>query len=362
MIRVGCCITPHGFGHAARACAVMEALSEQIPVCFDIVTTVPEWFFSGSLTAPYILHPIICDVGLVQRNSLEEDPGQTIDALDRFYPLDRNLVDRVASIFRDSSLVICDIAPLGIAAARLAGVDSVLVENFTWDWIYRSYVRQWPGFAPHISYLQHLYREADCHLQAAPVCRPGPCDLSTGPIARQRKQGRTAVREQLQAAETDTLVLVTMGGVPGTDLPLGRLAAMEQCFILPGRAGEKMIVRGNLRLLPPDSGIYHPDLVAACDAVIGKVGYSTLAEVYQAGIPFGYIQRPGFRESAPLAAFINREMVSMEIALEQFQSGRWLESIPELCRLVPDSNRKENGSRDAAAFIRSLLNQQTVNS
>ncbi len=357
MIRVGCCITPHGFGHAARACAVMEALSELIPVCFDIVSTAPEWFFAESLTVPYTLHPISCDVGLVQRNSLEEDLGQTIDALDRFYPLEQNLVDRVAAIFKDTTLVICDIAPLGIAAARLAGVASVLVENFTWDWIYQSYVRQRPGFASHISYLQQLYREADYHLQAAPVCSPLPCDLVTSPIARQRRQSRTAVRAHLQAAETDTLVLVTMGGIPGTELPLRQMAAMQQCFILPGLAGEKPVIRGNLHFLPPDSGIFHPDLVAACDAVIGKVGYSTLAEVYQAGIPFGYIQRPGFRESSPLAAFITREMVSMEIPREQFQGSRWLDTVSELCRLVPDKDRKENGARAAADFIVDLLNR-----
>ena len=354
-IRVGCCITPHGFGHAARACAIMEALSAQCSVYFVVVTTVPEWFFAESLTAPYTLHPISCDVGLVQRNSLEEDPGRTIELLDRFYPLDRNLIDRVAALFGDCELVICDIAPLGIAAAQRAGVVSVLVENFTWDWIYQSYLEQWPGFNFHISYLQQLYRGADYHLQAEPVCNLVKCDLLTIPIARQGRQGPSVIRDRLRVAETDTLVLVTMGGVPGTKLPLARMAVMDQCFILPGQAEENMVVQGNLRLLPPDSGIYHPDLVAACDAVIGKVGYSTLAEVYQAGIPFGYICRPDFRESAPLATFINREMVSMEITWEQFNYNSWLDRVPELCRLVPDRRNKENGAMAAAAFLADLL-------
>lgn len=355
MMRIGCCITPHGFGHAARACAVMEALSEQCQVCFEIVTTVPEWFFAESLTAPYTLHSISCDVGLVQRNSLQEDLGRTIELLDCFYPLDRKLVDRVAALFGDCELVICDIAPLGIAAAQRAGVVSVLVENFTWDWIYRSYLAQWPGFNAHIGYLQQLYREADYHLQAAPVCKPEQCDLLISPIARQGRQDPSGIRERLRVTATDILVLVTMGGVPGTELPLARMASMNQCFILPGQAGEEMVVRGNLRLLPPNSGIFHPDLVAACDAVIGKVGYSTLAEVYRAGVPFGYICRPGFPESPPLAAFINREMVSMEITWELFQNNSWLDKIPELCRLVPDRNRRENGAKAAAAFLVDIL-------
>lgn len=45
-LRIGCCITPHGFGHAARAAAVVEAVGKRIPAEFVVVTTVPEWFFS----------------------------------------------------------------------------------------------------------------------------------------------------------------------------------------------------------------------------------------------------------------------------------------------------------------------------
>lgn len=357
-IRVGCCITPHGFGHAARACAVMETLSARVAVHFEIVTTVPEWFFTESLTVPYTLHPINCDIGLVQRNSLEEDPGQTLELLDRLYPLDQALVDRVAALFEDCSLVICDIASLGIAAAQRAGIVSVLVENFTWDWIYRPYLEQWPGFECHISYLQQLYATVDYHLQADPVCRAADSDLLTGPVARQRRQGRRVVRSQLQVADTDALVLVTMGGVPGVEMDLKRMAGMDQCFVLPGQTKGDMVVQGNLRMLPPDSGIYHPDLVAACDAVIGKVGYSTLAEVYQAGVPFGYICRPGFRESAPLAAFIDREMVSLEITGEQFEDGSWLDRVSELCRRPRDLEKRENGSMAAAAFLGDLLASQ----
>ena len=318
-IRVGCCITPHGFGHAARACAVMEAISKRVSVCYEIVTTVPEWFFGESLTASYRLHPIGCDIGLVQRNSLEEDTGQTLKLLDRFYPLDPALVERVGELFADCRLVICDIAPLGIAAAKRANVVSVLLENFTWDWIYSQYIKQRPGFAAHIRYLEQLYGEVDYHLQAEPVCERVKCDLLTGPIARSRHRTRADIRRLLQVSEEDSLVLVTMGGVQGTRLPLDRMAGRDHCFILPGQGVEEIIKEDNLRLLPPDSGIYHPDLVAACDAVVGKVGYSTLAEVYQAGLPFGYICRPGFRESSALAEFIDREMASMEITALQFQ-------------------------------------------
>ena len=359
MIKIGYCITPHGFGHAARACAVMEALAECMDVHFEIVATAPEWFFKESLTAPYRVHPVICDIGLVQQNSLHEDPDLTIELLDKFYPLEQNFVDHLATLFADCRLVICDIAPLGIAAAQQAGIPSVLLENFTWDWIYQEYVEQWPDFLPHIDYLHQLYQKADYHLQAEPVCAPGACDLTTPPIARPQRKQRFDIRQRLQLSESDTVVLVTMGGVIDgkTEMPLSQMAdlADQFSFILSGQKVDGVVVRGNLRLLSPHSGIYHPDLIAACDVVIGKVGYSTLSEVYQAGVPFGYVCRPGFRESEPLAAFIEKEMVSLEVTEEQFRDARWLDMLPELCALSPDSRRRENGAANAAAFLKALL-------
>ena len=43
-------VTPHGFGHASRTCAVMAALRERNSTLgFEIYTTVPEWFFKASI-------------------------------------------------------------------------------------------------------------------------------------------------------------------------------------------------------------------------------------------------------------------------------------------------------------------------
>ena len=361
-LRIGCCITPHGLGHAARACAVMEVLADLLPVHFEIVTTVPDWFFKESLAvASYTLHPIACDIGLVQQDSLQADLDQTLVRLDRFYPLSRELTGQVATLFRDCQLVLADIAPLGIVAAKQAGIPSVLLENFTWDWIYQPYVNERPGFKAHIDYLQQVYAGADYHIQAEPVCQSGKADLLTLPIARPRRQPGSAIREQLQLTASDTVILITMGGVSeGAELPLEQLAALkdEYCFILSGQEVAAMEVRNNLRLLPPDSGIYHPDLVAACDAVVGKVGYSTLAEVYWPDIPFAYVCRSGFRESEPLARFIRENMLSLKISEQQFRDHSWLSVLPRLLQLRQGKRSERsgrNGAETAARFLANLL-------
>ncbi len=362
-VHIGCCITPHGLGHAARACAVMEALAARLPVHFEIISTVPTWFFSESLTAPFTLHPLLTDIGLVQHDSLRENLELTITQLNAFYPLRPEILQQTAALLADCRLILCDIAPIGIAAAELAReqfgsrAQSVLLENFTWDWIYQGYATQQPAFTPHIEYLHHLFNRADYHIQAEPVCAPKKTDLRIPPVARSQRQKRKTVRERLHLAEKDKAVLVTMGGISGTVLPLEQMAAMEKdcCFVLAGQSVDTLTVQGNLHLLPQNSDIWHPDLIAACDAVVGKIGYSTLAETFQAGTPYGAVCRPRFPESEVLAAFAEQEMPCLLISEEQFKNNSWLDMLPKLfCQLSRKAER-QNGADAAADFLAELL-------
>jgi UDP-N-acetylglucosamine:LPS N-acetylglucosamine transferase len=113
--------------------------------------------------------------------------------------------------------------------------------------------------------------------------------------------------------------------------------------------------RDNLIILPSHSGFYHPDLVNASDAVIGKVGYSTLAEVYHAGIPFGYVLRSNFRESAPMAAFIEKEMQGIFLEESDFGSGEWLTRLQDLLNLNRVQRRVTNGAEQIGNFIRDRI-------
>ncbi len=48
--RIAYFVTPHGYGHASRAAAVMAALLElDASIRFEIFTQVPAWFFESSL-------------------------------------------------------------------------------------------------------------------------------------------------------------------------------------------------------------------------------------------------------------------------------------------------------------------------
>ena len=110
----------------------------------------------------------------------------------------------------------------------------------------------------------------------------------------------------------------------------------------------------NLIALPHRSRFFHPDLVNASDAVIGKVGYSTVAEVYWAGVPFGYVSRPHFRESQALVQFIAQEMPGILLD-ESFDTGDWLVRLPEILTLPRVLRQGQNGAEQAARFLDQLV-------
>lgn len=351
-------ISPHGFGHAARASAVMTALQKLIPnVHFEIFTKVPAWFFAESGVTSFSYHETLTDIGLVQKDALVEDLPQTLEALNNFLPFDPLLVDTLARQVDQaaSRLILCDIAPLGIAVAKEVGRPACLIENFTWDWIYAGYSDSAQGFQPHLDYLHTIFAAADYHIQTEPVCQPQPVDLTVAPVSRAHQTEAGAIRAQLGVSPREKLVLMSMGGT-GWDFGFLLEARLDPAvrLVIPG-GHEQLPAAPQLITLPRHSPLFHPDLVNACDAVIGKVGYSTLAEVYQAGLPFGFVSRAAFRESPILENFVRAHLPHLWFDPAEFENGHWSAKLPHLLSLAKNRPSKDNGAETIARFVAKLI-------
>ena len=211
--------------------------------------------------------------------------------------------------------VLCDIAPLGIAVARAAGVPSILVENFRWDALYRYYEATHPRLAAHADTLQRWFDAADILIQTEPVCRPNPvAALVTSTVSRPPRLPRETIRRALGLAAGRRMVVISMGGMSAGTPLLAHLAHRNDLAFVVAAGAERMQVRANVISLPKHSEFYHPDLINAADAVLGKVGYSTLAEVYRAGVPFGYGIRPDYPEMPALVAFLERHACGLPLS------------------------------------------------
>ena len=345
-------ISPHGFGHAARAASVMEALAAIEPaIQFDIFTTVPAWFFAQSNTFQFHYHRLRTDIGLVQVTPFEEDLSATVQNLQRFLPFDHSQISACAQKIRrlKCQLVICDIAPMGIRVAKAAGVPSVLIENFTWDWIYEGYKEK--ALDKFIVYLQSIFAEATCHIQTQPTCKPAAADFTAGPASRKIKTPAADIRRKLRLSDSCNVVMITAGGIPKNYDFEDRLRKQTDThFIIPGTVQTERL-QDNLILLPENSTYFHPDLINAADAVIGKVGYGTLAEIYQAGVPFGYCTRTHYRESKPLVDFIKNNMPGFAISESEFQNGAFVRHLEKLLKIPRASHNAQNGADQIAGYL-----------
>jgi hypothetical protein len=352
--QLSCFISPHGYGHATRCIAVLETLSEIHPeLSIQIITTVPRSLIAETLT-DFSYHPVEVDIGMVQASALDADLSLTIDALDKFLPFDGALVEHLAKICRKSSFILSDIAPLGIAVAKTCGIESILIENFTWDWIYQPYAEKHPGLQKHITYLQEILKQVDHRIQTEPLCNTADHSLHCGPIYRKSKVCCTNIKKEL-GCNDKTLVLITMGGVNQPHPCLEKLLEAKEFFFIFSGQAENRRIENNIHFLPASDTYYHPDLICAADIVICKAGYSTVAECCQAGARVLAVAREDFSESAVLQKYLEARLNAIIIDPKQYLTSSWIPLLHDLMKEPCPEPEHENGANSAAQYISKLL-------
>lgn len=347
-------VTDHGYGHATRAAAVMGALSSEDPdIQFEIFTTAPRWLFDDQQAFPYRYHQLKTDVGLIQSNPFEVDLRKTVYELERTLPFEARTVAKTAKYLENigTRMIICDIAPIGISVSVKSGIPSVLVENFTWDWIYAGYHDSHRELRRFSDLLGEIYARVQIRIQVQPFCLSIPTGLKTSPVCRPISPNAAVVRSALSIPPSKHMVLLSMGGLAGrSNYQMSLPDTPDTIFVIPG--GSASLQRsGNVIMLPSRMEHRHPDLVSAADVVIGKVGYGTLAEVYQAGTAFGYLTRDDFRESAILANFIDRHIPSIKLDPDKFTAGDWHDELSKLLTMPRARRDRQTGAQQAAFHI-----------
>ncbi|MBT3636670.1 MAG: hypothetical protein HN531_07005 [Opitutae bacterium] len=357
-----CFATSHGFGHATRAVAILRALAQNTPgLTVNVFSSLPDWFWTENLSPdiPYHAHQLETDVGLVQKSPFEHDLDQTITRLERFLAFDEPALEDTREILRESKpdLILCDVSPLGLVLGKELGIPTVLVENFTWDWIYGAYLDEEPRFEPFVEQLGELFRSADLRIQTEPICeRIENCPL-VPPIFREFREPPDRILDQLGLPPDSRYLLVTTGGIPQDFSFLDKLKGRpDLTFVITGNFPQLERAE-NLILLPHRSGFHFPDLVRASCGVVGKIGYGTVAETWGAQVPLFAVYRENFRESEPIRNFVDRDVPSLKASEADFLDGTWIDRIDEFLALPGiDGENRTNGAKEAGHLINSIEN------
>jgi hypothetical protein len=211
---IACYISGHGFGHAARVIEVLRTLRVTRPeVGLVVRTPLDRWFFDFNLPGPFEYGACRLDVGVVQSDSLSVDAEASLRAYGEIAARREELVaTEVAALRRHApALVLADIPALAFDVAARLGISSVGLTNFSWDWIYADYVRDFPSYAPMVEDLRASYRRCTLLLRL-----PLHGDLSAFPrirdiplVARLATLARDEVRRRLGLPTEERIVLLS---------------------------------------------------------------------------------------------------------------------------------------------------------
>jgi hypothetical protein len=350
-MRIAVFISSHGFGHAARTAAVMEEAFELEPSLeFHIFTSAPGWLFRDSLSGPYTLHAEEVDPGPVQLDALRMDPEATAERFSAYLEglpgRGREFGDRLRGLGIDG--VLADISPLGVLAGAEAGLPTALLESFTWSQVLRTLSSEAPDSRESAESLARLSEDltglenlVELRIRADPaVSDPsvpvgddwGGRAIRIPPVARAVRVAPEATRRAIGVPDGMPLVLLTLGGVGGEFPARALLEARPDTFFLVPR-GSEWEFGSNVLRLPTRSGYFHPDLVAAADGVVGKLGYSTLAEAHQGRTRYGYFPRRGFTETGYLEGWLAGLGSGIRLPGEAARPDTWLYSLDSLLEL-----------------------------
>jgi L-arabinokinase len=319
-----------------------------------IVTSGPEPLYRRAIPGPFAFRSIECDLGLVQKGALVIDEEGTAAEWKRFH---REWPDRVDAEWRflrhaGARLVLGDIPPLAFQAAHEAGVASLGLANFSWDWIYRHLSARQSGLRLAAEKCAAAYAHAGLLLKL-----PFAGDLSAFPrveeiplVARRPTVTREEARRRLDVGGAP-VVLFSFGGLGLRDFDyslLGRLPRYR--FLLTGMIPETPAnVRALIGTELEDLGLAYEDLVGAADVVLTKPGYGIVSDAIGARTRLVYTDRGDFPEYPILVREMPQYLPVEHVTGDELFGGRLeraLEAV--LSKAMPEA--PDLGGADVAAF------------
>ncbi|XP_010548967.1 PREDICTED: L-arabinokinase-like [Tarenaya hassleriana] len=347
-------VTGHGFGHATR---VVEVVRHLIAVGHDVhvVTGAPDFVFTSEIQSPRLfIRKVLLDCGAVQADALTVDRLASLEKYVETAVVPRasileTEVDWLQSIKAD--LVVSDVVPVACRAAADAGIRSVCVTNFSWDFIYAEYV-----MAAGYHHRSIVWQIAEDYSHCEFLIRlPGYCpmpafrDVIDVPlVVRRLHKSRKEVRKELGISENVKVVILNFGGQPsGWKLKEEYLPPDWLCLVCG--ASETQELPPNFMKLAKDA--YTPDLIAASDCMLGKIGYGTVSEALSYRLPFVFVRRDYFNEEPFLRNMLEFYQCGVEMIRRDLLMGHWRPYLERAISLKPCYEGGTNGGEVAAHIL-----------
>ena len=237
------------------------------------------------------------------------------------------------------NLVLGDIPPLAFAAAAAAGVPSVALGNFTWDWIYAGYPDVPPAL---LRAIRGAYAQASLVLRLPMSGGFEGLQATTRDIpfiARASRQHPDDVRRALGVPEDKPMVLTSFGAYGLENFDKASLDHLRDYTVITNES--------------PEGGTFdYQDLVRAADVVVTKPGYGIISECIANDTAMLYTSRGYFPEYDVLVREMPKYLRAQFIEQDDLLAGRWGPSLERLLASpMPPSKPAVNGAAVAAEII-----------
>ncbi len=355
-------ISGHGYGHAVRSGAIIGACARLNPfLFFHLRTTAPEWLFKLSLHSNFFYYAVQNDVGTVNPTFANVDIPATLNALDLFFATEKQLISQEVAFLQKNQiqLVIGDIPPVAFAAAHRAKIPAIAIGNFSWDWIYTPYCREYPAFEKYIRKIKRYYHYADLLLKL-PFHGNMPAFenfVEIPLVCRKARRKRNDIRRMLSCHPDDQLVLIALREEDRKQLDLQHIAQIRDKHFIFSGAIER---QPNFHSIDGDS-LSFEDLINAVDFVVSKPGYGVVSDCIANTTPLLYTDRTDFRECDVLIAGLQAFSNSYFLEQKDFYGGNWRHAFEVLHETPwPDQQLVTDGDRVAAQKINDFLKDRPL--
>ncbi|KAG6649402.1 L-arabinokinase-like isoform X1 [Carya illinoinensis] len=347
-------VTGHGFGHATR---VVEVVRHLILAGHDVhvVTGAPEFVFTSEIQSPRLfIRKVLLDCGAVQADALTVDRLASLEKYSVTAVLPRASILETEVAWLNSikaDLVVSDVVPVACRAAADAGIRSVCVTNFSWDFIYAEYVMDAGNHHRSIVWeIAEDYSHCEFLIRLPGYCpMPAFRDVIDVPlVVRRLHRSRKEVRKELGIGEDVKLVILNFGGQPaGWNLKEEYLPSGWLCLVCG--ASDTQDLPPNFVKLAKDA--YTPDLMAASDCMLGKIGYGTVSEALAYKLPFVFVRRDYFNEEPFLRNMLEYYQGGVEMIRRDLLTGHWKPYLERAISLKPCYEGGINGGEVAAQIL-----------
>jgi hypothetical protein len=356
-------ISGHGFGHSVRQIAIINALGERLPTLDLVVSTsAPRRLFDQTVRVPFSFIERANDTGVVQIDSVRLNEQETIALASEFYRTLPSRAEAEAVELRaaDAQLVISDAPPLACAAATAADIPSIVVSNFTWDWIYEGYESELQAVPDLLPRLRDAYAQASegwrLPLHGGFATVPHVRDIPFVARHARADRSRDDVRRELGLPPDRPLALVSFGGYGIAGLDRSSFDCLDIVdLVMTAPAAHVPAVPGLAHWIAEETiyacGLSYVDLVAAVDVVVTKPGYGIIADCVAHHTAMLYTSRGRFVEFDVMVKEMPRFLRCEFIALDAFLAGRWREPLRRLLHQTPPPEQPRTDGADVVANL-----------